>query len=530
MKNPIATKIFGLVNLFLCFCFFFPLMNANAANRQAGKRKVTRIVKDTTKPVINVPVTEQETSENLILLEKDNKSLLRNPCMGWGLYDDAADEVQDAGKYWKCQSDAATRYASFFYVRWRWADMEPEEGKYAWIYDNNYKQLIKGALDRGLKLAFRIYYDSRDNYSQATPDYVRQAGAEGFYKDGKWSPYPDNPVFQQKLNVFLKAFAAEYDNPDIVDFIDGYNIGLWGEGHNLMLQGGTSSANKERTLNQITDLYATNFKRIHLVITFGSEVGYPAEKKYVLEPKGYGMRRDGLGSRWFNEEEKKIAQASYGKRLLVGESCYWYNGREDIAKHADFKPWQGDPVYNAGTTWRDVYELTCEEAIHNHFNTLDLREIGEAEGWLTEAPDLVQKFILRGGYRFFPSRIELPLKAKAGTTIKAIHHWTNDGTGYLPNNMVNWNYKYKPAFALINKNNEIVKIWIDEDAEPSTWLYGNNYTYEKTIRLTELEPGEYQWAIAIIDKTRNNKPGIKLAIKNEKRVKGWSILRHIAIE
>ena len=28
--------------------------------------------------------------------------------------------------------------------------MEPEEGKYAWIYDENYKKLIQGALDRGL--------------------------------------------------------------------------------------------------------------------------------------------------------------------------------------------------------------------------------------------------------------------------------------------------------------------------------------------------------------------------------------------
>lgn len=100
IKHLIETTTFWGVNLLLCFCFFIPAIG-------------------------------QETSENLILLEKDNKRLLRNPCMGWGLYDDAADEVQEAGKYWKCQSEAATSYASFFYVRWRWADMEPEEGKYA---------------------------------------------------------------------------------------------------------------------------------------------------------------------------------------------------------------------------------------------------------------------------------------------------------------------------------------------------------------------------------------------------------------
>ena len=94
---------------------------------------------------------------------EDSVSLLRNPCMGWGVYDDANDEVQNADIYWAAQDRAARQYASFLYVRWRWSDMEPEEGKYAWIYDENYKKLIQGALDRGLKLCFRIYNNGQDN-------------------------------------------------------------------------------------------------------------------------------------------------------------------------------------------------------------------------------------------------------------------------------------------------------------------------------------------------------------------------------
>lgn len=56
--------------------------------------------------------------------------------------------------------------------------MEPEEGKYAWLYDENYKKLIQGALDRGLKLCFRIYNNGQDNLRTGTPDYVRRAGAK----------------------------------------------------------------------------------------------------------------------------------------------------------------------------------------------------------------------------------------------------------------------------------------------------------------------------------------------------------------
>ena len=48
----------------------------------------------------------------------DSVSVLRNPCCGWGLYDDAEDEVADAEEYWERQ-DEASDYASFFYIRWR---------------------------------------------------------------------------------------------------------------------------------------------------------------------------------------------------------------------------------------------------------------------------------------------------------------------------------------------------------------------------------------------------------------------------
>ena len=89
-------------------------------------------------------------------LQQDRSGLLRNPCMGWGLYDDAVGNVANAEEYWTAQDEAARNHASFFYIRWRWSEMEPEEGKYAWIYDDNYKKLIQGALDRGLKLCFRI--------------------------------------------------------------------------------------------------------------------------------------------------------------------------------------------------------------------------------------------------------------------------------------------------------------------------------------------------------------------------------------
>ena len=47
--------------------------------------------------------------------------------------------------------------------------------------------------------------------------------------EGKTQPYYDNPVFLEKLDKFIEAFAKEYDNPDEVDYIDAYGLGRWGE-------------------------------------------------------------------------------------------------------------------------------------------------------------------------------------------------------------------------------------------------------------------------------------------------------------
>ncbi len=54
--------------------------------------------------------------------------------------------------------------------------------------------------ERGMRLAFRINVDSRDQ-GQNTPLYVKEAGAKGFQDPNNsqiWSPYPDDAVFQQK--------------------------------------------------------------------------------------------------------------------------------------------------------------------------------------------------------------------------------------------------------------------------------------------------------------------------------------------
>jgi hypothetical protein len=209
----------------------------------------------------------------------------------------------------------------------------------------------------------------------------------------------------------------------------------------------------------------------------------------------------------------------FGKVLLVGESCYW-------AGSTDFV---NDPVYTL-KTWRDVFDLTYKHAMDFHFNTLDLREQTETKRWTEQANDLVLKFMINGGYRLYLQTVSLPEKLTAGKTAAIEHTWKNTGNGYLPNNVLNWGYKYKPAFALINNEGKAVKIWIDEEAEPSHWISGQNFPYKLTLNTDGITAGAYRWAVAIVDKTKNNAPGIKLAIADHNPVNGWITLAPVNVE
>ena len=46
-------------------------------------------------------------------LQQDRSGLLRNPCMGWGLYDDAVGNVANAEEYWAAQDEAAPQLCIF---------------------------------------------------------------------------------------------------------------------------------------------------------------------------------------------------------------------------------------------------------------------------------------------------------------------------------------------------------------------------------------------------------------------------------
>lgn len=181
----------------------------------------------------------------------DTDSVLKNPLTGWVMYlgrnwDDHfwSQESYDAMPIGNGKTVKVSDYASTCYLRTSWSSLEPEEGKYVWLDKNSrISKLLQSVRSRNLRLAFRIVIDSRDQ-GQNTPLYVKEAGAKGFQDPNNpkiWSPYPDDPVFQEKYGKFIQAFANYFDDSDKVDFIDAYGLGKWGESHAVRYQDYLSS-------------------------------------------------------------------------------------------------------------------------------------------------------------------------------------------------------------------------------------------------------------------------------------------------
>lgn len=187
----------------------------------------------------------------------DKKTVLRNPLNGWVMY---------MGRGWDenfwttegydnmkvpelAKSVKVSDYASTCYIRTSWSSLNPSEGVYIWNDPNaRLTKLLKSALDRNMRLSFRIVVDGRDQ-GLNTPQYVFDAGAASYADpngnngESRKSPYPDDEIFQQKYAAFIEAFAKEFDDPDKVDFIDAYGLGKWGEAHTMIYK---DYANKEK--------------------------------------------------------------------------------------------------------------------------------------------------------------------------------------------------------------------------------------------------------------------------------------------
>lgn len=488
---------------------------------------------------------EEGVSNNTLVRPTYNRtSVLHNPLNGWVMY--AARTAEPS--YWDTElyvSDLGKKvkvidYASACYIRTSWSSLNPSDGVYAWRDPNTQiGRLIKGVLDRGLPVALRIVVDGRDQ-GMNTPQFVFDAGAVSYMEDSRFptriTPIPQDPIFQQYYAKFIEALAEDFNDPDRTSFIDAYGLGKWGEAHNVIYEDPNTSSGanterlKEEVFDWVTNLYARTFTKVPLVINYHRLIGHPESwgavnansDKLLVKAinKGYSLRSDAFGmNEYYGNWEKQFAQTWNFKRPIIME------GGWIISSHSY---WNDPKGYRQGYP-EDVRQGEFDASAEGHVNMMDFRAGSETTSWFENAYGLVQRFVSEGGYRVYPDQIYLPETIQSGAETTINHRWRNMGWGYLPNNIPQWNYKYKVAFALLDTENNVKKILLDTTSEPSEWIKDKPTTYNFKTPV-DVPAGTYSWAVAIVDTSKDNQPGIKLAVNADVTDEGWIKLLDVQVQ
>jgi hypothetical protein len=325
------------------------------------------------------------------------------------------------------------------YIRLAWAYLEPEEGKFSWdIVDN----IINKWTKKGLKISFRISCKetSTDRIEQqyATPRWVMEAGAKGDYyrrgekvgPDGPWEPVFDDPVFLEKLENFLRAFAGRYDGKPWLRYVDIGSIGDWGEGHT---SSGSRIAYDYHQRKVHVDLHCKYFQKTQLVVSddfvycIGDLQDRQKMHRYILK-RGISYRDDSPLVNWYvtaypetyTVRSPEFFKDAYLKTPTVFELQHYHAVKRD----GNWRVKEGSSLsqYAKGKDGPDFFTGALD-LLHATY----IGYHGDAHEWLTDNPDLTKELLNRCGYWYFLHRVKIPEELPSGGDCTIRMDWENRG-------------------------------------------------------------------------------------------------------
>jgi hypothetical protein len=392
--------------------------------------------------------------ERTIVRPDDTGEALVNPGMGWVLhfYDN---NVENYGSR-LAPADTVDDFPGLgcVYLRLAWSFIEPEEGVFNWsVIDTPAQRWIR----KGLEVSFRISC-SEGSVRFATPEWVKRAGAKGhFFRRGEiadesdpraaWEPDFDDPVFLEKLDSFLGAFAARYDRRPEVSCIDIGSMGIWGEGHT---NASTRIAYGGETTRRHIDLHLRHFANTWILYNDDLPSGPPVNGSQGSEPDGP------------NESVLYAAEKGLGLRddsiLVQGEGKEYFSAW--MAPHF----WDSAPVclecehYGPSAKrgcWRDgsMY-LQAVEDYRASYATIHWwpREFYEANR------ELVDRINMRLGYRLQLVEASWPAEIPVGGPFEFRAEWRNAGAApCLPGGL--------PTVTLRDADGGIAGVWAGDSLD-----------------------------------------------------------------
>lgn len=387
---------------------------------------------------------------------------------------------------------------SVVYIRFNWADAEPEEGSFNWKLIDD---VIAAWKPRGAAVAMRVMTcNAHSSGYYTSPKWLFDAGCKSLEylvggddptSGGKRLPRiePDyaDPIYLEKHGAFLRALGERYDGRPDVEFLDIGSYGVWGEWH-------TQHPAPVSVRKQIVDLYLRAFRKTPLV--FMSD---DAEVLNYALAHGTGFRRDGVGSPW--HEQNWIGSRKYAE----------VSGMAETWKHAPVVfEWFGDYAYLQSRQWS--FDSAVDFMLKNHV-TLINDNFGRAP---PEATGQLEKLARLAGARFVLREVAHEKSVKAGARLNLQMEWANVGVGKL-------HHPYALRLYLLDGTGRSV-VSAAVKADPRDWLPGEQSLTQSIPIPAALEAGHYTIALALVDPSAQRRPW-RLAIAAPEKEGRYEISR-----
>ena len=354
----------------------------------------------------------------------DNGHALVNPGMGWTMHY-YSNVPKNYGSLLP-QGDSCEWFpgCSTVYLRLPWAYVEPEEGHFNWpALDTPAQRWI----ERGGQVAFRITC-SEPWLEYATPKWVFDAGAKcirynfGFGERGGPNPNGklvdpvyDDPIFLEKLENFVRAFATRYDGRREVAFVDIGSYGTWGEGHTH----GASRIPQGKTdidARLHIDIWRRHFKKTWLVLSDDiSGWNNPDPSPPLLS---YGLKH---GITW--RDDSIMVQPPPNSWYHAAQAERYWRTMPVILEHQHYHE------SLANNAWDPALLGKAVEDHHASFMSIHGNPYDILEG-NREAIDRINR---RLGYRFVPESVEWPETIIVGENAESFEvRWRFRNAGVAP--------------------------------------------------------------------------------------------------
>lgn len=368
----------------------------------------------------------------------DTLRVLENPHKGW--YQHVLDNQTE-----KYRVKDKALFKSFpgmdhLYIRLAWSFLEPEEGRYDWhLIDEIVGEFVPEGYGISLAVTSKetgtyplVVGQEKDGVQYATPVWVREAGAKGFVTEWEgvesWSPAWNDPVYLEKLDAFLEAFARRYDAQPWVRYVDVASIGEWGEGH-------TSNSTKiPPTVAEVKDnlkVYLKHFKKTMLVVTddllyYGKPDREVEELYRYAVSNGFTVRDNSPMVSWYLDRYAGTGSVShprfydplYKTKPVILELQHYGAVKED----GNWRGKNGEEILPAS-------RCSGADVVRNAIRIMHASYIGfhgYAEEWLADNPDLSRELANACGYWYFPVAASFPSVMQAGPNSLEVG-WLNKG-------------------------------------------------------------------------------------------------------